>query len=296
MQLLKFSTDRVAFSGNDVLFDYQVQNNGNQDLVPSGDIRIYDRRGEEVATLDVNKEEKTVSPQQNAELASVWSAVQGFGQYKALITVNYGKTQAASVQDTVFFWIVPWKQLLGIFTALAVVLAILALYFSRWFEERHLNKLAIAGLLKTDPATAAAIADAARYVPLIPAHQEHTPIRHAKKAERDAPHKDRLIVRVVGNIVIAWRLFTTFKKRGRLTPQDIADERAATMPKSDVYSEYPAQADEHDTLENYEDTYAYDSQEGTVLLSGETIDLKNMQPQNQEVLNEAHVVNLKKQP
>ena len=147
LQLKKFSTDNVVFTGDDVIFKYQVQNIGNLDLHPSGEISIYNRRGEEIASLDVNKEGRTVSPDQSSQLASVWNGVQGFGRYKALLTVNYG-SQTAAVTDTVFFWVIPWKQLLGLFVVSMIAIIFLALYFQRWFEDRHLNKLAHAGLIK----------------------------------------------------------------------------------------------------------------------------------------------------
>jgi len=150
MQLAKFTSDNIVFSGDDVLFKYQLQNIGNQDLNPTGEISIYDRNGEEVASVDVNKEGKTISPNQLSQLASVWSAANGFGKFKALLTVKYGASQTASVQDTVFFWIVPWKQILELFAVSLVAIVLLGLYFHRWLETHHLHKLAAAGALKPE--------------------------------------------------------------------------------------------------------------------------------------------------
>jgi hypothetical protein len=294
LQLLKFTTDKIIFNGDDVLFNYQVVNNGNQNLQPSGDIRIYNRRGEEVATVDVNKDGKSVSPEQTAQLASVWSAVSGFGQYKALITVNYGKTQTASVQDTVFFWIVPWKQLLGLFTITIIAIAALGLYFHRWFEERHLNRLAMAGLLKTHPVTAAALASATAYMPQFGAMPAPVPRPRPPppKAQEKKEPKERIVMRVAENIVIAWRLFTTFKRSGRITPKDIAQERAATMPQVATAPKAPPETGYHETPSAQVPTQTPHREEAR---HGETIDLKNIRPQPKEQLNHGHVVNLKKQ-
>lgn len=311
LQLVKFSTDRLAFSGDDVLFNYQLQNIGNQDLQPTGDIRIYDRRGQEVATIDVNKDGKLVSPDQTAQLASAWSAVNGFGQFKALITVNYGKSQTASVQDTIFFWIVPWKQILGIFVGTLIALVVLALYFHQWFEERHLEKLALAGLLKTSPAQAAAV-----YIPPFstPAVSPPRPVLKQPAVEVKAEPKERIVVRIAENIVIAWRLFTTFKQRGRLTPHDIAYERSLAQPKKSeqmhvasvvkevaepeqyaddgVYADYPEYPGAAQTRDEYSTANYGDSPSQPV--HGEIIDLKVIRPQNKEVIHEGHTVNLKK--
>ncbi len=144
MQLKAFKTDSLFFSGDDVLFNYQLENIGNQDLKPKGEIRIYDRKGTEVASVDVNADGKEVPPSQISQLASVWSAAQGFGRYKAYLNVDYGSSQTASVQDTVFFWIVPWQQLLGLIIASLVAIVVLALYSRRWLEARHHQKFALA--------------------------------------------------------------------------------------------------------------------------------------------------------
>jgi hypothetical protein len=145
MQLNKFGTDSFFLAGDDVLFNYSVENIGNQELQPKGEVRIYNRRGEEVAAVPVNSDGKTISPSQMTQLASVWSGAEGFGRYKAFLTVDYGKVQTASVQDTVYFWIVPWKQLLMLIVVTALMLLVFAFYFHRWFEARHLAKLAHAG-------------------------------------------------------------------------------------------------------------------------------------------------------
>lgn len=150
LQLKGFKTETFFLSGDDVLFNYELQNIGNQNLEPRGEIHIYDRKGSEVATLEVNRERKNVSPDQASQLASIWTAVEGFGRYKALLTVDYGSAQAASVGDTVFFWIIPWKQLIALTVISLLLIVAMALYFHRWFEQRHFAKLATAGLINVD--------------------------------------------------------------------------------------------------------------------------------------------------
>ncbi len=147
LQLDKFTTGRFFLAGDDVRFDYSLENIGNQELQPHGEIRVYDGKGKEVASVDVNKEGKAVTPDSLAQLASVWDAAQGFGHYKALLTVYYGKDQTATVQDTVFFWIVPWKQLLILFVLGLAGVVVFAFYFHRWLEQRQ-------GLVTLVPAAA----------------------------------------------------------------------------------------------------------------------------------------------
>ena len=143
MQLNKFITDSFFFSGDDVLFNYQLQNIGNQELKPKGDIRIYDRTGHEVISIPVNADGKSITPDQQAQLASAWSAAKGFGKFKAFLNVDYGN---GTLQDTVYFWIIPWQQLLVIFVISLIGIIVGALYFHRWLEHRHMQKFALAGM------------------------------------------------------------------------------------------------------------------------------------------------------
>ncbi len=295
LQLVKFSTDRMVFSGDDLIFNYNIENIGNQELHPSGDIRIYDRKGAEVATLDVNKEGKIVSPEQVSQLASTWSAVNGFGQFKALITVNYGRGQTAAVQDTIFFWIIPWKQILGLVVATLIAMIVLAFYFHQWFEERHLNKLAVAGLLKTHPAEAAATFIPPFKSPPVVPKREPQPVQ--TRAQNTEP-KERVIVRIAENIVIAWRLFTTFKQRGRLTPKDIALERAMAQPvrtETRVASPLTPVTEAHIVSHEVSGVDAqWQSFRNESPSHGETIDLKNVRKQAEVPVHEGHTVNLRK--
>ncbi len=145
MQLNKFVTDGFFFSGDDVLFNYQLENIGNQELKPKGEIRIYDRKGREVASIPVNAEGKSFTPDQAAQLASAWSAAKGFGKFKAFLNIDYGNNQSGSLQDTVFFWIIPWQQLLAILVVSIIAIIVSALYFHRWLEHRHMQRFALAG-------------------------------------------------------------------------------------------------------------------------------------------------------
>lgn len=142
LQLNSFFTDNIFFSGDDVAFNYQFENVGNQNLQPKGEIRIYDRRGKEVAAVGVNPDGKMVGPDEISQLASVWTAAEGFGRYKAFLNVDFGASQTASVQDTVYFWIVPWQQLVGMVVAMLIAVIFLALYFHKWFDRRYHAKYA----------------------------------------------------------------------------------------------------------------------------------------------------------
>ncbi len=261
MQLVKFSSDNVVFTGDDVLFNYALQNIGNQNLAPTGQIDIYDRNGEEVASVDVNKEGNSISPDQTAQLASVWSGASGFGKFKALLTVNYG-SQQASVQDTVFFWVIPWKQLLIGFFVTMVAVVILGLYFNRWMETRHLGKLAAAGALR--PEVLEQMRNSAP-PPII-----SMPSLPPMPAMPTLPPASEIVERVQSQVREKRTIFTMFKRQGFVSmPEPLAKSIVAHAPAQE--SAAPS-------------------------AQGGTIDLKNMRKNAAPAdgaTNEQHIINLK---
>ena len=287
MQLSSFASDNVVLAGDDVVFRYRVQNIGNQELQPTGEIRIYNRKGEEVASVDVNKAGKTVDPDKEAQLASVWSGADGFGKFKALLTVNYGKGQTAAVQDTVFFWIIPWKQLLGLIAASLIAIAFFALHFHRWFEERHLSRLAAAGMLRShgiagvpDAAIAATLSSRVAAVSPEPVKQVSPPPplprrRSLMQFFRRAPHQVPSAPR--------FRAFDATKER------EAAGSDATGHLKQTLREALPSMK------ATFPQPPARIAAEPVRNDSG-TIDLKNLRPKNQAetASQDGNVINLKK--
>ncbi len=124
LQINAFTPDKNFFTGDTAAFTYRIENIGNRGVVPKGKIHIYDRKGEEVASVDVNEKDTKLEPSTTSELASVWAAGGEFGRYKALLEVDYGR---GTLTDTVFFWVMPWGRMLGMFFTLMMVTVIAAL-------------------------------------------------------------------------------------------------------------------------------------------------------------------------
>jgi len=164
----------------------------------------------------------------------------------------------------------------------------------KWFEERHLHKLALAGLLKTHPMQAALA-----FVPPFPPPPEPARVPAQKHEAEPETEKERFIFKVVENVVIAWRLFTTFKQRGRLTPQDIVQEKESVRLKPDqAGTKIPQQhvaTQEHRYNTHLVAPNSHDHEvEAPHHSHGGTIDLKKIRPQTKEALHAGHTVNLKR--
>lgn len=110
LELGNFLAGESVVLGGDQSFSYTLENVGNRDVEPRGAIRIFNGRGEEVGSVPVNAEGETVTPDGKKQLAAVWNVAGRFGKYKAFLDLEYGEGQLANVQDTVYFWVFPWKE------------------------------------------------------------------------------------------------------------------------------------------------------------------------------------------
>jgi hypothetical protein len=125
LQLGVFGADKQLFAGDTAQFSYRLENTGNRGIVPTGKIRIFDRKGEEVDVVEVNKEGEKIEPAATEMLGAVWASGEHFGKYKAMLDMSYGKS--GTIQDTVYFWVLPWKRLLSLFLSLALIAVVLSL-------------------------------------------------------------------------------------------------------------------------------------------------------------------------
>jgi len=144
MELSKFVSNGTFISGKDAMFSYDLKNIGNRPLSPKGEVRIFNKNGAEVATIPVNEKEEILDPNASSQLASVWKSGSRFGKYKAMLNIEYGAGSRGTLQDTVFFWLIPWKGILTIFTCLLLIFLSFVTYWHNDFSLRKRRSLAYA--------------------------------------------------------------------------------------------------------------------------------------------------------
>jgi hypothetical protein len=106
--LKKFTPEKRFFTAPPISLLYELENKGNRAVTPRGDMVIYDRKGAEVISIPINEEQASIAPGERIALSTNWRGRRSFGQYKALLTIDYGKGER--VQDTIFFWVIPLWQ------------------------------------------------------------------------------------------------------------------------------------------------------------------------------------------
>ncbi len=125
LRLKNFIINRFVTDDTDGAISYEIENPGESPVTPTGEIIFYDNRGNEVGATAVNPEGVVVEAGKSAAFTSSVPDNQSLGRYKAFLSVEYGKKQLASVHDTAFFYMIPFKQLImlfGLFLLLAVLL------------------------------------------------------------------------------------------------------------------------------------------------------------------------------
>lgn len=169
LQLGTFMTDKNVVLGGSVGFSYLLENIGNRLVEPRGSIRIFNRRGEEVGSIPVNASGEAITPENKRQLAAAWETSGRFGKYKAFLDLEYGEEQLASVQDTLYFWVFPWKE---VFVAMigVLVLAVLGTFI---VHMRAVARPAPARVYQTDTPSPPASAARTAYMPS-PAYPRHT--------------------------------------------------------------------------------------------------------------------------
>ncbi len=126
-----FSTEKSVNFNNQVKFLIGLKNIGNKEIYPKGSVIIYDRREREVEVIDVNYNQQIVKPGENPQFEPTWSAGKRMGKFKAKLEVEYGKSGDRNIQDTIYFWILPWWLLAMICLLVLLLITSVWLLYAR---------------------------------------------------------------------------------------------------------------------------------------------------------------------
>lgn len=135
MSLSKFSVNRFVTTPDNQAVQYFVENTGDMETIPTGDILVYNQRGEEVASIPVNPDRQILQAGESQTFTAGMPLAGLLGKYKAYLSVQYGSTQRAQLQDTAYFYAIPWKKLAVLFAGLILVAIALALIVHRRYAR-----------------------------------------------------------------------------------------------------------------------------------------------------------------
>jgi len=107
-EIKEFSADRSLYQSPDVTFTASVADEGNVLLQPRGPIDIMNMFGQKVATLIMNDQGSSIFPVAQRSFAASWTGSGfSFGQFSAVMTLNYGDTSNKSISASTAFWVIP---------------------------------------------------------------------------------------------------------------------------------------------------------------------------------------------
>lgn len=131
MTLSSFAPERTFVLGSPARFLTRLTNSGDRPTSPQGEVRLYNRRGVEVAAIPFNKEGASLASGMSEQFNAEWNA-SGWGRYSAQLVLEYGNGK--SLQGSALVWLIPWKGLALIFVLLVGVLMVFAYMLRRRLE------------------------------------------------------------------------------------------------------------------------------------------------------------------
>jgi len=125
LQLKKFQPKSGIFFKKPIEFLLEIENTGEKEMRPKGGIYLYNKRGQEIDFIPL--ENLSFLPAEKKEEKISWQGKEKIGYFKAKLYLEYGQKQKRDLQDTAFYWFLPWQFL--IFLIVGIFLLILILIF-----------------------------------------------------------------------------------------------------------------------------------------------------------------------
>tara|TARA_B100000508_G_scaffold37715_2_gene29510 strand:- start:6178 stop:7191 length:1014 start_codon:yes stop_codon:yes gene_type:complete len=135
MRVSSFSISRFITGSNNREVEIILENIGEITSAPKGEIVFYDSRGVERTAVPVNTEGVAVSPGETTTIVTTVPDMSGLGRYKANLSLKYGNDQKAALYDTAFFYIMPFKLMLIVLTAVVLMSLFVTYLFKRTFMD-----------------------------------------------------------------------------------------------------------------------------------------------------------------
>lgn len=131
LRLEHYVIPRFVLSGRNAQVTYDIENIGSVPLVPGGEIIFYDSSGSEQTSLTVNPEQVSIAPQTTQTFTAPIPELGLIGRRKAFINVEYGESERINVYDTLYFNVIPWLLLVGLFVMTLILSIILTIIIHR---------------------------------------------------------------------------------------------------------------------------------------------------------------------
>jgi hypothetical protein len=144
-QITRFSTDKNTYFAGPVAFTMNLSNSGNSSVVPGGTVRIYDRQGSEIRSMDFNSGKDPITQGETKEFKNYWDLGKEMGRFKAVAEIEYGEKEKKYFQDTIFFWVIPKRIIILFFLGTVSLLVLFLVLFFKSRKGYHMAAEEMAG-------------------------------------------------------------------------------------------------------------------------------------------------------
>lgn len=135
MRIGAFLIDRFI-TGDNREIQIEIENSGEIDSAPTGEIIFYNSSGIEVASTPVNTEGVIVQAGETTILTTTVPVDDSLGRFKANLSLRYGEKQQASLYDSSQFYMMSYQLLLIVFGGICIITLLVAFLFRRAFTNR----------------------------------------------------------------------------------------------------------------------------------------------------------------
>jgi hypothetical protein len=128
MRISSMVIDRFITDSTKQQVEITIENSGELESTPGGEIIFYDNRGFEIAALPFNTKGQSVSPEETKKFLTNIPIESGLGRYKVNASLTYGEDQTASLFNSARFYMLPIYYMyvgIGLLSLLLLVLFLL---------------------------------------------------------------------------------------------------------------------------------------------------------------------------
>ena len=156
LKLTGYFADRFSFKADTAAVSFTLENAGDVAIKPAAEVILYDSRGVEIETLNINKIDQPILPGQKVQVTEALPYTGKIGRHKAFLSVRYGD-QGATVYDTTYYYSIPWYYGWIFFGMLLLIggLLLFTLFYGQVPSQRHhdgqLLPIMLNGTKKTRP-------------------------------------------------------------------------------------------------------------------------------------------------
>lgn len=131
MRISSMIIDRLVTDSDNRQVEITIENSGDLDSTPGGEIIFYDNRGFEVSAQQFNPTGQSVAPDQTKTFVATIPLDSQIGRFKANANLHYGANQRASLFDSTGFFMLPIHYLYIGISVLSLLLLILFILMRR---------------------------------------------------------------------------------------------------------------------------------------------------------------------